>query len=239
MYRTRKLSLIFFTRYTFKKIKYEVSDGNSLKMMIGTPNIASDELLPVFLEFHSGAHVLNTEENLNCAFYVIHNQTQKYVVFSPEYRRAPEFQFPTAVDDAYDALLWVHKNAKTYGGDSSKIIIGGTSSGGNLAAAITMLVRDRKQPEIRIFAQILHIPKLDFFMETKSYFSVSDSPLWTLQMGLAARHMYIPSVKDWSDARASPIRAESHENLPPTFIVTCSNDALRDEAFIFKVTHQR
>jgi len=218
--------------YSVNTTKFKSRDHTSLNMAVLQPeNLKKGEKLPIFIEFHGGGHHIFNEYALWTSEFVIVNK--RYIVFSPEYRMAPEFRFPTAPEDCYDALKWVVANAEQYGGDVTKISVGGSSAGGNLAAAITIMARDRNFTH-SISANILHVPLLDFFLESESYSLFMDTPFWDTKYAIAARRSYIPSAKDWSDPRASPVRAESHKNLPPTMILTCKYDPLRDDGIMYK-----
>jgi acetyl esterase len=149
------------------------------------------------------------------------------VVASVGYRLAPEHTFPTAPEDCYAALLWVAMNADVLGIDASRIAVGGTSAGGNLAAVVALMARDRGGPSLR--AQVLDIPATDLLMESESIEQNGTRYMLTKHGMEECRAFYAPAAADWTNPYASPLHATDHSNLPPACITTCEYDPLRDE----------
>ena len=127
-----------------------------------------------------------------------------------DYRLAPEHKFPTALEDCYEAINWAAMNAAKLSGDSSKIAVIGDSAGGNLAAAVCLMARDRKVP--MILCHVLVNPALDLTR-------------------VAAQRIdyYFREGKDAKSPYASPLLANSFKGLPPVFIITGEKDEFRDE----------
>lgn len=143
---------------------------------------------------------------------------------SLEYRLAPEHPFPAALDDAYDALCWLVENGSALGGDG-RVVVGGQSAGGNLAAAACLVARDRSGPSVT--GQVLCYPLLDFDQRTESarlfdgVFHSVGSAQWPEQAYLAGQ---VPTPY------AAPLRANSLEGLPRALILGAGRDPLRDGA---------
>jgi len=211
---------------TQELVQYQTRDGANLNIRITQPKKRNGDL-PVFMYIHGGGWVAGSEK-----FVSVYGATGSHVLFSVEYRLAPEYKFPSAVNDCEDALMWVFKNAAKYGGDNKRITVGGTSAGGNLAAALSLIFRD-KQPEgpntlPKIEKLFLDVPLVSFLLEDESSVMRTDTPMWNTKQTLMARYNYFKSWKDWLDPRASPLLAESHKNLPKTLIVVCDLDPFYD-----------
>jgi acetyl esterase len=150
------------------------------------------------------------------------------MVVSVDYRLAPEHKFPAGPEDCYAATEWVSKNAASLGSDADHIAVGGDSAGGNLAAVISLMARDRKGPRIR--HQMLIYPVTDAAMDTPSYkeFTADGFVLSKLDMEWFWGY-YLANKRDGENPYASPSRASNLSNLPPAHIITASHDPLRDE----------
>ncbi|MGK5642465.1 alpha/beta hydrolase [Streptomyces sp. URMC 126] len=151
------------------------------------------------------------------------------VVISVGYRLAPEHRFPAALDDTYAALLWAAEHAAELGVDPERIAVGGHSAGGNLAAAVALLARDRQGPPIRF--QLLHQPELDDRQETWSARNFTETPwMYRDKITTSWRH-YLGSAP--ATPYAAPARAADLTGLPPAYVATAEFDPLRDEAVAY------
>jgi len=214
--------------FNFETVKYIV-DGYPLKMLIQTPKNKSIGLLDVIFEIHGGGFVMGNEDFLLISRSYFDEDDTNYVLFSPEYRLAPEYPFPNAPEDTYKALKWVKEHAKDYGGNPDRIIVGGSSAGGNLAAVVSIMARDDKNFNPKPLLQILHIPGVDFHFNTPSTITYLDTPIWNTYLSFHSRFYYVPNPEDWKDYRASPLYASSHKGLPPAFIIADKYDSLYDD----------
>jgi acetyl esterase len=150
------------------------------------------------------------------------------VVMSVDYRLAPEYPFPAAAEDAYAATRWAHDHAAEVGGDPSRLAVAGDSAGGNLAAAVPLMARDRGGPAISF--QLLVYPALERNFDTASYRENAEGYFLTkVQM----QWYWDQYLGDDDDAAAhpyaAPLAAATLEGLPPAHIVTAEYDPLRDE----------
>jgi acetyl esterase len=143
------------------------------------------------------------------------------------YRLAPEHPYPTAAEDCYAGLCWVATNADALGIDPGRIAVGGGSAGGNLAAVVALMARDRGGPSLR--AQVLDIPATDLTMASASIAANGEGYLLTRVGMEECRAFYVPDPAQWREPYASPLHASDHTNLPPACITTCEYDPLRDE----------
>jgi acetyl esterase len=148
------------------------------------------------------------------------------IVISVDYRLAPEHKFPAAVDDAIEAAKWIAANAKRLGIDASRLMVGGDSAGGNLAAVVAIAARDGNGPDIA--GQLLIYPATDFAMTHPSHSEPETSILLTHSVIKWFRDHYLGDA-DINDWRASPARANTLAGLPPAYVLTAGADPLRDE----------
>jgi acetyl esterase len=150
------------------------------------------------------------------------------VVVNVHYRLAPEHRFPAGVEDCYATLRWIESNATELGIDRTRIAVAGASAGGCLSAALCLLARDRKGPEIAF--QCLLIPTTNDRTDTKSARRVTDRRIIN---GLGLRHTwdtYLGQNRgDETSPYAAPARATDLTGLPPAYILTCGLDPLRDD----------
>jgi len=181
---------------------------------------------PVLVFYHGGGWVIGdlyTHDGL-CRSIV---NAAGCAVASVDYRLAPEFKFPIAVEDSYVALKWVAANAARLGLDSARVAVGGDSAGGNLAAVMALLARDRRGP--RILLQVLVYPVTNHDFGTKSYAeNATGYVLTTEDMRWFWRH-YLSREEQGGEVSASPLRAKSLGDLPPALVITAGCDPLRDE----------
>jgi len=153
------------------------------------------------------------------------------VVVAVHYRRAPEHRDPAAVDDAYAALEWTAANAADLGIDETRLAVCGDSAGGNLAAAVALMARDRSGPRLRF--QTLVYPVTDVAtMDDAAYPSRVENGTGYFLTTAAMRWyraQYLADEADAADPYCSPVVAASHAGLPPAYVLTAEYDPLRDE----------
>jgi len=182
--------------------------------------------LAVLVFFHGGGWVIGDLETHDVLCRQLTAGSGVSVV-SVDYRLAPEHKFPAAVDDAWAATRWVVAHAGELAVDASRLAVGGDSAGGNLAAVVALLARDKGAPAIAV--QVLIYPVTDLVGETRSYRDFAEGYLLTREgMRWFIAH-YLTAEAEAADWRASPLRAQSLAGLPPALIVTAGFDPLRDE----------
>jgi acetyl esterase len=182
------------------------------------------EKLPALVYFHGGGWTIGDIDTHD----VLCRQLAagaRCVVVSVDYRLAPEYPFPAAVDDCFAATRYVADNAAKL--NIGSIAVGGDSAGGNLAAAVSLLARDAGGPAIAF--QLLIYPATDQRLATASHQRNAQGYLLTRDAIDYFRRAYLPDEKDWTDWRASPLLAESHADLPPALVMTAGFDPLLDE----------
>jgi acetyl esterase len=183
-----------------------------------------NEKLPALVFFHGGGWTIGDIDthDVLCRELAI---GARCVVVSVDYRLAPEYPFPAAVDDCLAATRYVADNAAKL--NIGGIAVGGDSAGGNLAATVSLLARDAGGP--RIAFQLLIYPATDQRLATPSHERNAQGYLLTRDAIDYFRRAYLPNDKDWTDWRASPLLAKSHANLPPALVITAGYDPLLDE----------
>jgi acetyl esterase/lipase len=186
-----------------------------------------DEQAPALLWVHGGGHVLGSAVQDDPLLQTLVARTG-CVAVAVDWRRAPEFPYPAAVHDTYAALLWVAASAEELRVDSGRIVLGGASSGGGVAAGVALFARDRG--EMAPTGQVLVYPMLDDRADTASSGMVRHHRLWndeSNQIGWAA---YLADVVcGQTPLYAAPSRATDLAGLPPTWIGTGELDLFRDE----------
>jgi acetyl esterase len=184
----------------------------------------TNETLPALMYFHGGGWTIGDVDthDVLCRQLAV---GARCVVFSVDYRLAPEHPFPAAVDDCFAATRYVAENAAKL--KISGIAVGGDSAGGNLAATVALLARDAGGPALAF--QLLIYPATDQRMGTASHHRNGQGYLLTAESIRCFRGNYLPNERDWSDWRASPLLAQSHANLPPALVITAGYDPLVDE----------
>jgi acetyl esterase/lipase len=182
------------------------------------------ETLPALAYFHGGGWTIGDVDthDVLCRQLAL---GARCAVFSVDYRLAPEHPFPAAVDDCFAATRYIAENAAKL--KIGSIALGGDSAGGNLAAAVSLLARDAGGPAIAF--QLLIYPATDQRCASASHERNAQGYLLTRDAINYFRRNYLPSERDWTDWRASPLLAKSHANLPPALVITAGYDPLLDE----------
>jgi acetyl esterase len=186
-----------------------------------------DALRATLVYFHGGGWVVGSLESADASCRILANRS-RCVVISIDYRLAPETKFPGAVDDAYAATRWVSSadNAAELRIDPLRIAVGGASAGGNLAAAVALVARERGGPKIAF--QLLTVPVTELSSKAASHREFAEG------YGLSAADMtwygthYVRTPADADNPLASVVRADLHD-LPPAFVITAECDPLRDD----------
>jgi acetyl esterase len=149
------------------------------------------------------------------------------IVIAVNYQKAPEHRFPIPLDDCYAGFRWTVEHADELGLDPSRIGVAGDSAGGNLAAAVCLLARQRG--ETQPAAQILIYPALDPTLETDSAKNFAEGYGLTTEDMRWSWHQYVPDESKLFSPLVAPLHESSLEGLPPAVVVTAEFDILRDE----------
>jgi acetyl esterase len=205
----------------------DVASGQ-IRVRMFTPSARGPH--PAFLHMHGGGFVFGTVDSLfndaKCAHIC---RAAECVVVTVDYRLAPEFVFPTAPEDCYSALAWMVDHASEFGLDSTRVAVGGESAGGNLAAVLALMVRDRDGPPLAL--QLLEVPVTDITSGAGAHASVA---LFGEGYGLDASDMdtfadaYLADRADGSHPYASPLLAANLVGVASAHVLTAELDVLRD-----------
>ena len=203
-----------------------VRDGHSLRVRLYAP---SHQKLPVLMYFHGGGFTVGS-----IATHDILCRQLSYLagcaVVSVDYRLAPEYKFPTAANDAWDALQWLVMHAAAYGLDASRLAVGGDSAGGTLAATCAVMARQAGLP---LALQLLFYPGCASHQDTPSHQKFAKGfVLEEVQITWFFNH-YIRSPSDRNDWRFAPLHAPDVDGIAPAWLGLAECDALVDEGVLF------
>jgi len=199
--------------------------GGSLPIRLYTPQAPAP--LPVLVWFHSGGWTLGDRDTTDSLCRALASGAG-CLVASVDYRLAPEHPFPAAFDDAEAAVRGVAAHAGEWGGDITRLAVGGESAGGNLAVVVAIRLRDTAGPPL--VAQLLVCPVMDYHDPgTPSYTAYGDGYFLTRTIMEWFWGNYLPDGVSPTDPRVSPLHAPDLAGLPPALVVTAEYDPLRDE----------
>ncbi len=198
-----------------------------IKVRVYTPQVSQEQAsLPVLVWYHGGGFVIGDLDSHDSACRALANQTECLVV-AVDYRLAPEHKFPGAVEDCEAALHWVAAHATELGGDPGRIAVGGDSAGGNLAAVMALLAREKGGPKLCF--QLLIYPCVAPEPETPSHHQFAEGYLLTRKTITWFFKQYLRSSKDTLDPRYAPLEEKDLSSLPPSLVIVAGFDPLRDE----------
>jgi len=190
---------------------------------------------PAFIFYHGGGWTfgnMNSENSFSTNMCVRAN----CVVISVDYRLAPEHKYPAAVEDAVESLDWVVKyGKKELNIDTSKIAVGGSSSGGNLASILTLKAAEANPPIPLIF-QLLVVPVTDNTATEENLWAENKDTCWLSPARMNwFKDNYLPNKEDWTKWDASPIfaPAELVKKVPKAWIGVAELDILKDEGIAY------
>lgn len=208
----------------------EKQDGKKLRICVYSP-LEKMNNLPGILWTHGGGYAAGTPEG-EIEIYERLMQWSPCVIASPEYRLSVEAIYPAAVEDSYQALLWLCKNTAEYGVKNSQIFLGGGSAGGGLCAALALMARDRR--DVNIAFQMPLYPMIDNTMSTASM-KDNNCISWNEKRSDIAWRMYLggdyksPQVSKY----AAPLRETDYTNLPPAYSYVGTCDPFYDETIAY------
>ena len=207
-----------------ENVKIPVDDGEEIGLRIYTPE--GNGPFPVFVYYHGGGWALGDLEVIDPILRSVTNEIGALVV-SVDYRLAPEYKFPIPVEDCYAATKWVSENISRYNGNPNQIAVGGDSAGGNLAAVVPLMSKDRGGPKIDL--QVLLYPVTTNSFDTKSYLENGKGNYLETSAMHWFGNQYFNTEEDKLNPYASPLLAKDLTGLPPALIFTAEYDVLRDE----------
>lgn len=217
--------------YRKEDILIERDDADALPVRVYIPESVAEagEPSPVILYFHGGGFIMGSIEDHDPLCGKLADECSA-IVLAPEYRLAPEHPFPACIEDAVALAKWAEENACRFGGDPSKILAGGDSSGANISAALALLAKEGKAPGIAgliLFYGTYGCIDVEESESARMYgqggFVLPVSSINTMM------ELYIPEGTDPDDVRLAPGKAPDLSGMPPAVIVSAEFDPLRDD----------
>ena len=200
-----------------------VSPG--LKVRIYTPQGATGPL-PVIVYYHGGGWVIANLDTYDASQRALAAKTNAILV-GVDYRQGPENKFPAAHEDSFAAYQWVLKNAASFNGDPKRVAVAGESAGGGLAAAVSIMARDKGVQAPK--HQLLVYPIAGYDMNTPSYQQHTKSkPLYKGFMAWFFNY-YLRSPADGKNPMIDLVNAPNVKNLPPATVIGAEIDPLMSE----------
>lgn len=184
--------------------------------------------LPLHVHFHGGGFVLGSA--LSGQFDGLLSRRAALsgaLVASVDYRLAPEHRFPAGVEDSYAALAALAQGAEALGAAAEAVSVGGVSSGGNFAAVVALMARDRGGP--RLVLQLLEIAGTDLTKSSHAWRNFAPGHDTTRERDLAMVDLYLPDLASRAHPYASPLFAPDLSGLPPAYVMNAEFDPRRDE----------
>lgn len=215
-----------------RKIK---STGKDIKILILKPikNKKPKEKTPGILWIHGGGYTHGMTEMIYFTRGL--NLVKKYgaVLITVEYRRAPKYPYPCALEDCYSALKYLKDNSEELEFNPNQIFVGGESAGGGLTCALSIYARDKN--EVKIAYQMPLYPMIDC-LETPSNKN-NKAPIWNTRRNNKAWKQYLKNI-DTSNIKnispyASPSRLDDYSNLPPAYTFVGDIEPFYDETLIY------
>jgi acetyl esterase/lipase len=202
-------------------------DGQQVDLTVVRP-AGVEKTVPAFMFFHGGGWVLGdfpTHERFVRDLVAYSGAAAVFVNYTP----SPEAQYPVAINQAYAATKWVAEHGAEINVDGRRLAVVGNSVGGNMAAVVSLMAKDRGGPDIRF--QALMWPVTDANFDTTSYHEYAEGRFLTRNMMKWFWDSYTTDPNARNEIYASPLRAMTEElrGLPPALVQTAGNDVLRDE----------
>lgn len=207
-------------------VQIPARDGELLGARLYAP---SDAVLPVLLFFHGGGFTVGSvaTHDILCRQLSL---LAGIAVLSVDYRLAPAHKFPTAADDAWDALQWLAANTASLGLDASRIAVGGDSAGGTLAAMCAVLARDAGLP---LALQLLIYPGCTAHQDTPSHKTFAEGFVLGEADITWFFSQYVRSPADRDDWRFAPLNAPDVDGVTPAWVGLAECDPLVDEGVMY------
>ena len=206
-------------------LSYAAGKGKQAIRVYMPEDMKPDEKLPVIVYYHGGGFVIADIDVYDATPRGLASAANA-IVFSAEYRHAPEHKFPAQHEDAFAAYQWVIENAGQYGGDPSRIAVVGESAGGNLAANVAIMARDKNAPMPSHMVLVYPVAGND--INTESYVENANAkPLNKAMMEWFVKNT-IKTDADKNDPRINLLGANL-KGLPSATVITAEIDPLRSE----------
>ena len=211
-------------------------DGERLTLRRYAPRLADwQSPQPALLYLHGGGFVIGSAATHDALCRQLALRSG-WMVLSLDYRLAPEHRFPTAFNDSWDALQWLHAHGEMLGVDTHCLAVGGDSAGGTLAAACALAARDAELP---LALQLLFYPGMGCGPETPSQQRYGHGFLLDREQIDWFFGLYLRDRADAGDWRFAPQRASDHRGVAAAWIAVAGCDPLRDEGLAYAAQLRR
>ncbi|MET8625103.1 alpha/beta hydrolase [Kitasatospora sp. NPDC004669] len=220
-------------RFEVEELHVPRADGGGDVTLVSARAAGVREALPLLYYLHGGGMVTGNAWSVLPRLLRAWALPLGLAVVSVEYRLAPRTRFPGAVEDCYAALDWVVENADVLGVDARRVVVGGKSAGGGLAAALALLARDRGGPAP--VGQLLLSPMLDDRGHTFSSHQMAGHDTWDRTSNATAWQALLGDRYGAADLSpyAAPARATDLSRLPAAYVEVGSAETFRDEAVAY------
>ena len=215
---------------TVSTLRIPSYDGEEIPCLLITPE-GVGESAPCLIYYHGGGFVLKMAA-YHCKNAIRYAREARCRVVMPDYRLAPDHPFPIFFEDCYAAFCWVYDRAEELGIDRARIGVGGDSAGGDLAAGVCMMAKDRHHPG-SILLQLLMYPYLDARSCSESFRRYTDTPMWNSTLSKKVTPLTKPDRASPCYLYYSPVEAEDLSGLPGAYIETAEFDCLHDDGILF------
>lgn len=219
----------------------DVAGRPSVRVRVYYPPVTGDAPTPAVLAFFGGAfRIGGIDYPTTDAAFRRRAVDAGVIVVAVDYALAPEHRYPTQVEQGYAALIWLFDHADELGVDPERIGLLGTSAGAGLAAAVTLMNRDRAGLPLRL--QVLEVPVVDL---TGASLDLGATRALGIPRFLVLRELrsvartYLAGKRSAREPYASPLRASSHAGLPPAVILTAEYDPLRGDGDAYTAALRR
>ena len=207
-------------------------EGDAGEIPVRIYNPAPGKTLPLVIYLHGGGWVMGSIAVVDRPCRELANAAE-CMVAAVGYRLSPETKFPGPVEDCYAATRWLVEHADEVGFDRGQVGISGDSAGGNLAAAVTLMARDRGGPHISYQLLLYPVTAPEHESPHQSYVDNGEGYMVTRgDMRWFWEH-YVTSIEQARDPYASPLLADDLTGLPPGMVITAEFDPLRDEGIAY------
>ncbi|MET1052674.1 MAG: alpha/beta hydrolase [Mycetocola sp.] len=210
-------------------VEVDVPRFPAVRVRVYRPVDSDGDRLPAVLAFFGGSFQLGGVDYTSVdATFRMRTADARVVHVAVDYALAPEHRYPTQIEQGYAALDWLFAHADELDIDRDRIGINGTSSGGNIAAAVTLVNRDRARHPLKL--QVLEVPVTDLTGRSVDFGPIREM---RIPVFLARRELtevvdaYLGERARARQPYASPLLARTHRDLPPAYILTSEYDALR------------
>jgi acetyl esterase len=206
---------------------FPVGPTGSVRMRVIQPE-GANEALPVVMYVHGGGWIFGDTSTHDRVVREI-AVGARAALFFVDYDRSPEAEYPIAIEQIYAATRYVVEHGARLGVDPTRLAIVGDGVGGNMAAAVTLMAKERRGPKIDL--QVLFYPVTDCNFDTASYATLANGSWLTKRAMEWFWNAYLPDVAARKQITATPLNASVDQltGLPDAVVIVAENDVLRDE----------